>query len=194
MAYLTESEVLARAGRVTRSTRKNAGRVLTEDRASAAETFDVFLSHSSAEPKEILLGVKALLEDRGLSVYVDKYSDPHLSPAYVTRETAEILKRRMRSSNTLLYVHSQHSKNSRWMPWELGFFDGLKGAVGVVPVTRHQDEGFKGEEYLNLYPYVDFAVAKDDSGPHLWINEATYTYARLDLWATGVETIRTHAR
>lgn len=193
MAYLTESEVRARAASVTRGTRKSAGRVLAEDRASAAETFDVFLSHSSAEPEEILLGVKALLEDHGLSVYVDKYSDPHLSPADVTPETAEILRRRMRSSTTLLYVHSQHSKTSRWMPWELGFFDGLKGAVGVVPVTRRQEEGFKGEEYLNLYPYVDVATMKGGSDPCLWINKAPGTYARLDLWATGAEMIRRHA-
>lgn len=194
MAFLTEGEVRARAASVTQRLRKSAGRVLAEDTASATETFDVFLSHSSAEPEEILLGVKALLEDQGLSVYVDKYSDPHLSPADVTPETAEILRRRMRSSNTLLYVHSQHSKGSRWMPWELGFFDGLKGAVGVVPVTRDRDEGFKGEEYLSLYPHVDVATAGKGDVVHLWINEAADTYARLDLWATGKQAIRKHAR
>jgi hypothetical protein len=92
MALLTESEVRARASRVTQRLQKSAGRVLKEDVAAAEDTFDIFLSHSSAEPEEILLGIKGLLEDTGLKVYVDKYSDPQLSPDNVTRQTAEILR------------------------------------------------------------------------------------------------------
>lgn len=192
MAYLTETEVRARAARITQRVQKSASRVLTEDTASAGQTFDVFLSHSSDEPEEILLGLKAMLEDRGLSVYVDKYSDPQLTPDKVTPETAEILRGRMRKSNTLLYVHSQHSKKSRWMPWELGFFDGLKGSVGILPVTRNQEEVFKGEEYLNLYPHVDIATMSNTTERQLWINRSADTYARLDKWAKGTEKIRKH--
>jgi len=170
---------------------KTAGRVLSESVASADQKVDVFLSHSSAEPEEILLGIKSLLEDLGLSVYVDKYSDSHLSPDTVTKATAQVLRGRMRSSNTLLYIYSQHSKQSRWMPWELGFFDGLKGAVGVIPVTRNQEHTFKGEEYLNLYPDVDVAKMQGDERPYLWINESANTYARLDLWVKGSAKIQT---
>jgi hypothetical protein len=190
MAYLSEKEVRARAGRITRHLIKSARQVINETTASANQTFDVFLSHSSAEPEEIILGVKALLEDRGLSVYVDKYNDPHLSPEEVTPETAEILRGRMRNSRTLLYVYSNHSKQSRWMPWELGFFDGLKGDVGVVPVTTNQEDKFKGEEYLNIYPYVDIAESKDSNNVYLWINRAVGSYARLDSWAKGTQKIQ----
>src|SRR6266436_3180259 len=115
MALLTESEVRARASRVTQRVQKSAGRVLMEGRAALEDAFDIFLSHSSAEPEEILLGIRDLLEESGLKVYVDKYSDPQLSPDNVTRQTAEILRARMRQSQTLLYVYSQHSKKSRWM-------------------------------------------------------------------------------
>lgn len=192
MAYLTENEVRARAGRITQRVVKSARQVLNESTAATNQKFDVFLSHSSAEPEEIILGVKALLEDRGLSVYVDKYNDPQLSPEVVTPETAEILRGRMRNSRTLLYVYSKHSKQSRWMPWELGFFDGLKGDVGVVPVTTSQEEKFKGEEYLNLYPYVDIEKAASSSDAYLWINKTLGNYARLDLWAKGAEIIKRH--
>src|SRR5208337_1355102 len=98
MAYLTESEVRERASRITQRVQKTAGRVLTEDHASDYATFDIFLSHSSSEPEELLLGIKLLLQDAGLTVYVDKYSDPQLSPNNVTKETAEILRTRMRQS------------------------------------------------------------------------------------------------
>ena len=172
--------------------RKTAGQILTESTASIHETFDVFLSHSSSEPESILLGIKAILEDRGLSVYVDKYTDSQLSPHSVTPETAKTLRRRMRNSNTLLYVYSQHSKKSRWMPWELGFFDGLRGKVGIVPVTTDQEETFRGEEYLNLYPYVDIEKGSDTAERFLWINETMKRYARLDQWATGAAQITQH--
>ena len=143
MAYLTEAVVRTIAAGVTENTRKAAARLLSEATASAGEKFDVFLSHSSAEPEEILLGTKTLLEDLNLSVYVDKYSDPTLSPHSVSLETADILRNRMGNSKILLYVHSAHSRKSRWMPWELGFFDGLKGRVGVIPVTIKPRGGFQ---------------------------------------------------
>lgn len=190
MAYLTESEVRERASRVTQRVQKTAGRVLTEDRASDRDTFDIFLSHSSSEPEEFLLGIKALLEDAGLKVYVDKYGDPQLSPDNVTKQTAEILRVRMRQSHTLLYIYSQHSTKSRWMPWELGFFDGFNGRVGVVPVTRNQEEVFKGEEYLSLYPYVDRMATKQGIDK-LWINRTRDEYAPLYEWSKGTAEIRT---
>ena len=193
MPYLTEREILARASRVTQRLKKSEHRVHIEAKALADEKFDVFLSHSSAEPEAILVGIKDLLEEQGLSVYVDKYSDPQLVPDNVTPETANLLRERMRNSGSLLYVYSQHSKKSRWMPWELGFFDGLKGVVGVVPVTQNQEEKFKGEEYLNLYPYVDVAPEKVTKRDQLWINRAHNIYAGLAPWAKGEEEISKRA-
>lgn len=189
MSYLTEDQVRARAARVTQRQKKSARQILDSATAPIDQLFDVFLSHSSAEPDDILLGVQAMLEDIGLTVYVDKHNDPQLSPDNVTPETAEIIRTRLRNCSTLLYVYSQYSTKSRWMPWELGFFDGLKGSVGVVPVTRNQEEIFKGEEYLNLYPYVDITGSTASSSLCLWINRGLGSYARLDRWTRGIESL-----
>lgn len=115
MAFLTESEARQRAGRITKRLRKTAVEALTKS-ISVDETFDVFLSHSSNEDESILLGVKEYLEDQELSVYVDKYNDPDLSPEIVTLETANRLRKRLMNSGALIFVHSQHSILSRWMP------------------------------------------------------------------------------
>ncbi|GAB3588552.1 hypothetical protein [Acetobacter peroxydans] len=64
MALLTETEVLARAGRTMKLRESTALESLTET-ASADATFDVFLSHSSREPENILLEIKGYLEDAG---------------------------------------------------------------------------------------------------------------------------------
>lgn len=139
MAYLTEAEARSRASTITEPLRKSARAVLIEDHVTdEVTTFDVFLSHSSAEPEELLLGIKGLLQDAGLTVYVDRFSDPNLTPTDVTVDTAATLRKRMKQSNSLLYVHSRHSASSKWMPWELGFFDVSKVALefSLSPRTR----------------------------------------------------------
>jgi hypothetical protein len=78
------------------------------------------------------------------------------------------------------------------MPWELGFFDGLGGRVGVLPVTQNGEETFKGEEYLNLYPYVDQALVKDSADLVLWINESAKRYTPLASWIRRESEIEAH--
>ena len=190
MSYLTEEEVKMRASLITEE--KNARSVLLEASTPTATSFDVFLSHSPTEPDVFLLGVKAMLEDEGLKVYVDNYGDPSVAPISVTPVMTNIVRHRMRQSNTLLYVYSQYSTMSRWTPWELGFFDGLKGAVGIIPVTHHEEETFKGAEYLNLYPYVD-ATMSGTNERQFWIRRSSDVFASLSAWARRIETLQEHS-
>ncbi len=181
MALLTEAEVVARAGQMTKLRKSTASQILTET-AAADATFDVFLSHSSNEPETILLGIKGYLEDAGLSVYVDRYTDPQLSPEEVTFDTAEILRGRLRASKSLLYVYSRYSKLSRWMPWELGFMDGAGGRIGIAPVVDTARDFFDGEQYLGLYPYLDRATIQGGNKWVLWINRGASEYANFPSW------------
>jgi hypothetical protein len=43
------------------------------------------------------------------------------------------------------------------MPWELGYFDGLKGSqrVSVMPLDSSSSADFAGEEYLGLYKQLE---------------------------------------
>lgn len=189
MPFLVESEVRAsapRGGVLLEKKVLNKAFTARADSAPVSNQFDVFLSHSSNEPEELLYGVQAVLERHALTVYIDKLSDPGLSRDGVTPDTAKTIRMRMRQSRSLLYVYSQYSIKSRWMPWELGYFDGLKDKVGILPVFPTLKEGrFEGEEYLGLYPYVDGTV----SGI-LWINSLTPGhYARLPRWVKGTQPI-----
>jgi hypothetical protein len=113
--------------------------------------FDIFMSHSH-EDAEVIAGIKILLEGNGLSVYVDWIEDARTDGSQVTAETAKMLRERMAHCRFLLYASSVGSSNSKWMPWELGYFDGLKkGKVGILPIVRYQGAGFIGQEYLALY-------------------------------------------
>lgn len=176
MATFTEAAIRARAHTTTVSVQKSAKAILEEASVSPPTEFDVFLSYSSQEPNEVILGVKETLKDYGLTTYVDKFDDPNLTPDNVTRATAETLRKRLRQSKSLLFLHSESSNVSKWMPWELGYFDGFRAKVGIFPVTKTALSKYVGQEYLGIYPYV--GNAKDRKGKErLWIWETESKYA-----------------
>jgi hypothetical protein len=73
------------------------------------------------------------------------------------------------------------------MPWECGFFDGLKGRVAICPLTpspQVEDE-YSGQEYLGLYPYVTTRYRQGDREPTLWIHETASKYVNLSWWLKG---------
>lgn len=157
MAYLRISEARTAARGIRNPLQKSAGQLLTEQARgfSATTQYDIFLSHSH-DDAELILGVKKIIEDSGLTVYVDWIDDAKLDRSKITRETGELLRVRMRSCSSLVYVHSDNSKDSVWMPWELGYFDGYKPRhVWILPLVSSSDAEFKGQEYLGLYPPVD---------------------------------------
>lgn len=155
--YFTKSEARASAsGALRKSATKDSKRILRESvtAASDLDQFDVFLSHATKDA-ELILGVKSLLQDMGLSVYVDWIDDAQLDHAKVSRENADLLRRRMRQSKSLIWVATEAASNSKWMPWELGYFDGFRpDQVAVLPLVDSGSENFKGQEYLSLYPVV----------------------------------------
>lgn len=127
--------------------------------APLTTAFDVFLSHSILDAA-IILGVKTLLEAEGLRVYVDWIEDDRLNRSRVTSATAAVLRERMRHSRSLIYATSSTASQSKWMPWELGFFDGFRpGHVAILPLVAASTSDFTGQEYLGLYPYVEDVLA-----------------------------------
>lgn len=162
MAIFTENEVRARARQSVATDRlikkayasHSARDVLREatESFSEAKNYDIFLSHSIKD-EELVLGIKSIFEDLSYTVYVDWIDDPQLNRSKVTPETAAILRHRMSSSKSLLYVTTENAENSKWMPWECGYFDGLKEKVAIVPVKASAVSSYSGQEYLGLYPY-----------------------------------------
>lgn len=119
------------------------------------DRFDVFLSHS-VKDEELVLGMVKILEEMGQKVYVDWVVDKHLSRDNVTSTTADTLRKRMKQSSRLLYLATSNATSSKWMPWELGYFDGLKsGKVAILPLVDNSWDSFRGQEYLGLYQALD---------------------------------------
>ena len=160
MAYFTKQEVRNYAKRsITASVESYSNKLesIVESQNNQRQ-FDVFLSHSIRD-EELVLGIVEFLKQMGKEVYVDWIEDRQLSRSSVTPETAETLRQRMKQSSKLLYLATDNASSSKWMPWELGYFDGLKsGKVAILPLVDYSFSSFKGQEYLGLYPALD----KDD--------------------------------
>lgn len=157
---ISVAEVRAAAASYRARTQKSDRVILAEAVQSDQNRFDIFLSHSF-DDRELVIGTKKLIEDRGFTVYVDWIDDALLDRAAVDRARADHLRTRMQQCETLFYAHTPNAALSRWCPWELGYFDALKAPdrqVYVLPVE--DNERYDGQEYLSLYESVDLATYK----------------------------------
>jgi hypothetical protein len=180
------SEVLKKAQ--TKPLYKSATRILSEGSRSFSEekSYDIFLSHSFTDA-DAIYGVKSLIEEMGYEVYVDWIEDSDLDRKKVTKETAALIKARISACRSLFFATSDASPNSKWMPWELGYFDGLKSKVAILPVIKKEEktDNYVGQEYLGLYPYVSKDPPQSKSEDTLWIHYSLDIYVRFDEWLKG---------
>lgn len=148
--------------------------------------YDIFLSHSSLD-KKLVLTLVDLFNEAGYSIYVDWIEDIQLDRSDVTKNTAQVLRNRMNDSKGLSYVATSNSTNSKWCPWELGYFDGKKkGRCCILPIMESQT--FRGQEYFGLYPYLEYAMYSDKRRYEFWVNnQENDEYVILRDWLNGKE-------
>lgn len=170
---------------LAKSLRSSPGSILLEESRTytSGKTHDIFLSHSYADA-EIILGLYRELTDTGRSVYVDWIEDAHLDRDAVTHATAALLRERMKQCKSMLFATSNTSSTSKWMPWELGFFDGFRGRVAILPISQSDtaSSNWKGVEYLGIYPYLTKDRVAESSNDALFVNRSGSEYVSLKEW------------
>ncbi len=114
---------------------------------------DVFLSHSSKDIND-LPAVINFLEHFDVKVYVDK--DDYELPKKTTAETGQRIKRRIAECKKFIVLVSNNSKDSKWIPWELGIGDEKKRVenIALLPKVDDAQAGWPEQEYMGLYPRI----------------------------------------
>ncbi len=153
------------------------------------KVYDIFLSHSTHDA-ELILGLKLEMEDLGFAVYIDWIEDPQLSRNDINKDTALYLQYRMKQCKSLVYAFSENAINSKWMPWELGYFDGINGKVAVLPISGTWKSSFKGTEFLGMYYYIQIAQKEGSAEYALWVHESDNKYIILESWLAGTKPIQ----
>jgi hypothetical protein len=176
VTYATESELRTRVKQENR-------RVIVEKAEYRSPSGSTFLSHSSKDA-DILPGAVSLLEEHGASVYVDKI-DTSLPPI-TSRNTASILKGRIQECKKFVLLASIKSKESKWMPWELGIADGYKKPrnVAILPaLEKVGDRAWSEQEYLGIYDRIVWGKLSGFSRD-VWMvwDDETNTATELSKW------------
>lgn len=157
MAFITRSELSKYKKNLRESTPLQKS--FTGQRIKNASTqVRVFLSHSHKD-SELVESVRAFLATLGVNAFID-WKDASM-PSSTNVETAKILKRKMDEFEKFVMISSLNSKNSLWVPWELGYADNSMGLenIAVFPVSDDLEK-WKGYEYMGLYSKIE----TDDEG------------------------------
>lgn len=149
MAYLSYSQLLGTA-------KFQDPRGQNAVRKSLTTKNTVFLSHSHQDADLVLAAVNFLLT-LGVEVYVD-WLDSSM-PSITSGETASKIKGKIKECDRFAVLLSENSVGSKWVPWELGYADGVKdiNKIAIMPIRRNQytsDSAFDGLEYMSLYPVI----------------------------------------
>ena len=167
---------------------KKASQILSESALlfSEDDEYDIFLSHAYKDA-HIILALKNDLEEMNYSVYVDWVDDFNLDRSKVSKKTAAVLRQRLKTCRSLFIAHTENVHSSKWVPWELGFFDGLKARVAILPISNEKNpgEGYSDAEFMGLYPYVTKTKAQSTHKETLWINNSESAYVQFDSWLKG---------
>jgi hypothetical protein len=130
---------------------------------TAAKPKDTFLSHSSKDAA-YLPGVIKLLEEHSASVYCDL--DDKRMPEKPTPDTAAIIKQEIRKCVRLVIFITTNSKDSTWVPWELGIGDASLSPDNVALLPTAQlagDQAWAKQEYLGLYRHIVWGRMEGES-------------------------------
>lgn len=190
MALFNKRDLIAKADQelIKKGFNSKAGTILESaaNQFTVTNTYDIFLSHSYSDDK-LVLGIKRSLEELGYSIYIDWINDQQMSRNQVSKETANTLRRRMRQCKSLLYAVSDNSLNSKWMPWELGYFDGIKSKVAILPITEtaQATNTYQGQEYLGLYSYITQRPMQGNNEMALWVQDSQNVYIHFNQWLQG---------
>ena len=157
-------------------------------KAAASRSLEgsTFLSHSSKDD-DLVAGAIRVLENHGAKVYIDEI-DPEMPP-YTSEKTAGLLKTRIRDTSRFVLLASKNSKESKWVPWELGIADGVKDTskIALFPASDSSyDKAWASWEYLGLYDRIVWGKLENYQ-KEVWmvIDEKKNTATELSKWLKG---------
>lgn len=87
----------------------------------------------------------------------------------------------MSDCRCMFYGATEAAESSRWMPWEVGYFDAKKDKVAILPIKSAPDSSdtYVGQEYLSLYNYVVV------TGTTLYIHKNAKQFVSFQRWLDG---------
>ena len=164
----------------------NLNESLQETRMFSSKSYQakptVFVSHkhSDLEDLEEVKGVIELLENCGAKIYIDSMDNS--MPGHTCGDTAIRIKDVIKHTNKFILIATEKAIESYWCNWELGIGDTYKYIqhISILPIKEkgESDYRYKGNEYLQIYPSIDFEDGTNVYMPSNKIIEKGYYVAK----------------
>jgi hypothetical protein len=116
-----------------------------------------FLCHSHYDNR-IASGLALLFKNIGVELYIDWLD--HTMPDKPDVFTAKKIQDKIFKSHYFFFLATGCAKHSRWCPWEIGYANGIKKDIYIIPTSDGQSSF--GNEYLDLYPCIDVNSANQN--------------------------------
>ena len=133
-------------------------RMFSKTKVESKPTVFISHKHSDLEDLEELQGVIELFEDMGAKIYIDSMDNK--MPDQTSGETASRIKEVIKYCRKFVLIATEKAIESYWCNWELGIGDTHKyiNHIAILPIKEkgEYDFQFKGNEYLQIYPSIDF--------------------------------------
>lgn len=154
-----------------------------------SNTSTVFLSHKHSDLED-LKGVMGLLKEYGVKVYIDSMDNK--MPKETSGETAKRIKEVIKFCKKFVLLATEKAIESYWCNWELGFGDThkYKNHLAILPIKEKggYDFEYKGNEYLQIYPRINYRKAFTNYNGHyfkegFYVENADDNYiTELSIW------------
>ena len=133
----------------------------------------VFVSHkhSDVEDREEVKGILEILENLGAKIYIDSMDNK--MPDETSGETATRIKEVIQYTKKFILVATEKAIESFWCNWELGIGDTYKYIenIAIIPIKEkgEWDSQYKGNEYLQIYPTIEYNKAFTNIHGHYFV-------------------------
>jgi len=149
------------------------------------DMYDIFFSSQMLEP-DLLLGVKLTLDDYGFKSTFEWPLEPPGRRMQITAERANSLREKLDHCRSFLYVTTSARTECAWLPWAFGYCEGKHGLTAVLPLMPTSAEIYRGEDYLDIYPYISSHTMKNQKNI-LVVMHARQIYCTFENWLNGSE-------
>lgn len=135
----------------------NKTRLFESVRPTYSSKPTVFLSHKHSDLND-LEGVMGMLEKLDVEIYID--SMDKTMPNQTCGDTAHRIKDVIKYCRKFVLLATEKAIESYWCNWELGFGDTHRYIehIAILPMKEKgtYDYQYKGNEYLQIYPQIDY--------------------------------------
>lgn len=146
-------------------------RTFSASSISSASGITVFISHKHDDLEDLQGFISYLQNDYNIIPYIDSMDKG--MPKKTCAETATRIKSVIGNCQKFILLATNKALYSKWCNWEVGIADKTKlptNNMAILPMKDDNSSFYSGNEYLEIYPYIEEVAELYGSRKYLAVN------------------------